>query len=505
MSTPPFTEDAASQDSDSERGDAAPHAGPGRMKGDLTQGPILKTLVYFAIPTLLANVLQSLNGTINTIWVGRLIGEGAIAATANANIVMFLVSSAAFGFGMAGTVKIGQRFGARDIDGARRTFGTAVGFCSVLMAAIAALGWVTAPGLLTLLGTPGEAYALALEYLRIIFLSMPFMMVSIILTMSLRGMGDSRTPLIFMGVTVGIDIVLNPILISGLGPFPELGIAGSAWATMAASFIAFVGMVIYVYAKDLPLRLRGREWALLKPRRDELGYIVTKGLPMGAQMAVMSASGLIMVGLVNEEGILMAAAYGAAMQLFTYIQMPSMAIGGAVSAMAAQFIGAGKWDRLDQVTRAGLIVNLVMTGTLTVVLLLFDRPALGLFLGSDSAAVPLGRHIQLLAGWNFMLFGITMVYSSTMRAGGAVIIPLIIIIVSLYPVRLGFYYLTYERLGADAIWLSFPVGAVASVALGWWFYHRTPWREKAIAETADEAREQANADGEPAGRANPSL
>ena len=89
------------------------------MRGDLTQGPVLRTLLVFAVPTLLSNILQSLNGTINSIWVGRLIGEEALAATANANIIMFLVASAAFGFGMAGTVKIGQRYGARAVDVAR--------------------------------------------------------------------------------------------------------------------------------------------------------------------------------------------------------------------------------------------------------------------------------------------------------------------------------------------------------------------------------------------------
>ena len=475
------------------------------MRGDLTQGPIYRTLILFSVPTLMANILQSLSGTVNSIWVGRLIGEDALAATANANIIMFLVASAAFGFGMAGTVKIGQRFGARDIDGARRTFGSAVGFAGIVMVVIAAIGWVGAPYLLDVLDTPGGAYALALTYIRLMFVSLPFMMVSVILTMGLRGTGDARTPLIFMGVTVGIDTIFNPMLISGFGPFPKLGIAGSALSTIIASLVSFVAMIVYVYRKDLPLRLRRAELKYLKPVREELNYIVVKGIPMGAQMLVMSAAGIIIVGLVNREGLMMTAAYGAAMQLFTYIQMPAMAIGGAVSAMAAQFIGAGKWDRLDGVTRSGVLVNFVMTGVLTAILLIFDRAALGLFLGPDSPAVPLGRHIQLVASWNFVFFGVTMVYSATMRAGNAVWIPLGIIAFTLYPVRLGFYFLTYSRLGADAIWWSFPIAAGASLVLGWWFYHYYGWRKHAIAETSEEAQEQVQADGQPAGRYAPNV
>jgi putative MATE family efflux protein len=475
------------------------------MRGDLTEGPIMRTLLMFSVPTLMSNVLQSLSGTVNSIWVGRLIGEDALAATANANIIMFLVASAAFGFGMAGTVKIGQRFGARDIDGARRTFGSAVGFAALVMVAIALLGWLGAPALLTLLDTPGNAYGLALTYIRLMFVSLPFMMVSVILTMGLRGTGDARTPLIFMGVTVGIDLVFNPMLISGFGPFPRLGIAGSAISTIIASLVSFVGMIFYVYGEDLPLRLRGAELRYLKPVREELNFIVLKGIPMGAQMLVMSAAGIIIVGLVNREGLMMTAAYGAAMQLFTYIQMPAMAIGGAVSAMAAQFIGARKWDRLDKVTNAGVLVNLLMTGVLTVILLVFDRAALGLFLGPGSEAVEIGRHIQLVASWSFVFFGVTMVYSATMRAGGAVMVPLIIIAIALYPVRLGFYFLTYGRLGADAIWWSFSISAFAGLILGWWFYRFSNWRKHAIPESSEEAQEQAQADGQPAGRYAPNL
>jgi len=475
------------------------------FRGDLTQGPIMPTLLFFAVPTLLGNMLQSLNGTINAIWVGRLIGEEALAATANANIVMFLVSSAAFGFGMAGTVKIGQRFGARNLDGARRTFGTAIGFSFVLTLAIAVIGWFGAPALLDALATPGEARAMALDYLRMIFVSMPVVMVSIILSMGLRGAGDARTPLIFMGMTVALDIVLNPLLIAGYGPFPALGIVGSALGMVIAAVVSFVAMVAYVYARDLPLRLRGAELRYLVPTADELRYIVAKGLPMGAQMLLMSANGIIVVGLVNREGLLTTAAYGAAMQLFTYIQMPAMAIGGAVSAIAAQYIGARKWHELDGVTRAGVWINFAMTGVLTAILLLFDRPALALFLGGDSPAVEIARHIQFLASWNFILFGVTMVMTATMRAGGAVWLPLVVLGIALYPVRLGFYWLTYGWLGADAIWLSFPVAALAALVLAWWAYRYSAWREHAHAESEDEAREQAQAEGQPAGRMVPDV
>ncbi|OYZ41061.1 MAG: MATE family efflux transporter [Novosphingobium sp. 16-62-11] len=465
----------------------------------------MRTLVLFSAPTLTSNILQSLNGSVNSVWVGQMLGEGALAATANANVVMFLVFAAAFGFGMAATVKIGQAFGARDVLAARRTFGSAVGFCVLLSLVVGTLGWVFAPQLLTAMAAPGETYGLALTYLRVIFVAMPASMVTVMLSMGLRGGGDASTPLKFMILSVVLDIALNPLLIAGFGPVPAMGIAGSALATAIASIASMIGIVGYVYWKDLPLRLRGAEWAWLWPRRDELGYILTKGLPMGAQMLVISAAGIVVIGLVNREGLLVSAAYGAALQLWTYLQMPAMAISAAVSAMAAQAIGAGLNERLGRITRAGVMLNLGLTGLLCAAILLFDRPALELFLGADSPAVDEARHIQFLASWSYVLFGITMVLFGTMRAGGVVWTPLIVLGIAMYPVRLGFYYAFYPTLGADALWLAFPVSSAVAVALSVYAYRQPQWRESARAVPAEECEEETHADADPAGRMAPNL
>lgn len=474
-------------------------------RSDLVRGPILRTMIVFSAPTLASNILQSLNGSINSIWVGRMLGESALAATANANVIMFLVFAAVFGFGMAATVKVGIAFGARDLDAARRTFGSAVGFCVMLALAVSVAGWLFAPALLRAMGTPGETFAFALTYLRVIFIAMPPTLVTVILAMGLRGAGDAATPLRFMVLTVGLDILFNPLLIAGIGPFPRMGIAGAATATTIAAFVSLLALVGYVYARDLPLRLRGRELRYLWPRRDELRYIVAKGLPMGAQMLLISAAGIIMLGLVNREGLMTSAAYGASLQLWTYLQMPAMAISAAVSAMAAQAIGAGLPGRLGAITRSGVLLSLVLTGLMTGLLLAFDRPVLELFLGPGSPAVDLARHIQFLASWSYLLFGVTVVLFGTMRAGGVVIAPLIVLGIAMYPVRLGFYALVYPLIGADAIWLAFPVGSMTALVLACAVYRRPGWRERTRAVPPGECAEETHADGEVAGRMAPAL
>lgn len=448
-----------------------------RLRGDLTQGPILRSLVLFSIPALIGNVLQTIGGSINAIWVAQMLGESAVAATANANMIMFLMFGTVFGFGMATTIKVGQYFGARDIDGARRNFGAGIGFCTALAVTIATLGWFFADPVLEIMATPEEAHEQALAYLRITFLAMPFTALSMMVSTGLRGAGDATTPMASMILTVVLAAALNPVLIGGFGPIPAMGIGGSALAGAIASLCGAAMMIATIYWRDLPLRLRGVELGYLLPRREELSFIVAKGLPMGAQTLLSSAAGLIMVGLVNREGMTTTAAYGAVMQLWNYIQMPAFAVGSAVSTMVAQNVGAGQHARVGRVTASGIWAVTAVTLFVSVLLLLFDRPVLVLFLGAGSdRAVDLARHIQFISIWAFLPTGLMMVLFSTLRAYGSVVSPLIIMFLAMYPGRLGFYELTYPLMGADALWWSYNAGAVTSAALTVLYYRFGPWR-----------------------------
>ena len=475
--------------------------------GDLTQGSIGPTLLKFALPTLASSILQSLNGTVNAIWVGRFLGEGALAATSNANMVMFLLTAFVFGFGMATTILIGQAWGRKDVDGARRVFGTGAGAFLLATIAIATAGYFLSESIFKLLGTPGDAAPLALAYLRVIFLAMPALLLLTLLMMALRGAGDSLTPLWFMIVAVALDSALNPVFILGLGPAPRLGIAGSATATLIANYTALLGLIAYVYVKDLPLRLRGRELSYLLPDKAILRTMFIKGLPMGIQMIVISLSALTLVGLINREGVDTTAAFGVALQLWTYVQMPAMALGAAVSAMVAQNIGAGKWERVNAITRVGVVQAVLITGGLIVLLTIADRAVLALFMGGDSPALPIAQHIHLVATWNFLLFGVMMVLFATVRANGAVWAPLIILAIGLVPVRFGYIYATYDWLGADSIWSSFPVTSFLNLLLAAGYYFFGGWRKARMTidqlPSEDECIEEAEAIREPGGALNP--
>jgi putative MATE family efflux protein len=457
---------------------------------DLTSGPIGKTLILFALPVLATNILQSLNGSANAIWVSHVLGEAALTATSNANQIMFLMLGAVFGLSMASNIMIGQAMGGRDMALAKRVIGTSTAFFIVVSLTVGALGVFLTPHILDAMGTPAEARADAIAYLRVIFSAMPFMYFFSYVMMAQRGTGDSRTPFYFSLVTVGLDVILNPMLITGFGPFPELGIAGSATATLLAQTVTLLAMIVHLYRKKSILVLRPGEFHLLIPDFGLIRSLVLKGLPMGFQMIVTSLAAVTMMSLVNKHGIHTSAAYGAAAQLWTYVQMPAMALGAAVSSMAAQNVGAGRMDRVERIARSGAAYALLFTAVPVVAIYLADPWVLRAFLPGDSPSLPIAVHINSIVLWGFIAFGMAFIFSGIVRATGAVWPPLLAMIVSLWGIRVPLANLLEPHIGAEAIWISFPIGSGATLVLAWAYYVWGGWRTSRMLPTTPPTTEE---------------
>ena len=443
---------------------------------NLTTGPIGSSLLLFALPILAGNIAQSLNGSVNAIWVGRFLGESALTATANANTIMFFLIGSVFGIGMAATILIGQAMGGRQIGQARQVMGTAASFFIGLSVLIAIAGQFASHLLLSAMDTPAASLPLADAYLRVIFLAMPLLYAFAFFSAALRGAGDARTPFRFLLLAVVLDIALNPLLIFGLGPLPALGIAGSAWATLVSQAMALLAMALYLRHKRHVLWLGRRDIALFIPSGVILRTLLVKGIPMGLQMVLISLAMIMMMSMVNAYGTDTAAAYGASMQLWTYVQMPAMAIGAACSTMAAQNVGARLWSRVEATTRYGVVFNFLLTGALIAPIIALDRWTLALFLPGASAALDIARHLNHIAVWSFLFFGVNFVVSGVVRSTGAVMVPLLILALTLWGVRIPFAHLLQPVLGADAIWWSFPVSALLAMLLSLAYYRWGRWR-----------------------------
>ncbi|MEY4576837.1 MAG: hypothetical protein RL701_1540 [Pseudomonadota bacterium] len=459
-------------------------SGPARSTQNLTEGPIARTLLLFTLPTLASSVLQSINASINAAWVGRLLGEHALTASANANSLIFLLLSAVFGLGLAATVLVGQSLGARNLEQAKRTIGTSITFFGGASVLVCGLGTVFATEVLRAMHTPEHALPLATAYLRVIFCALPGMYLYTFAMMALRGAGDAKTPFKFLLLSAALDIVLNPCLILGVGPLPRLGIAGSACATVIAQWVSLAALITHLYRNEHFLRLRRREAHYLKPDPAILRALLLKGIPMGLQVIVVSSSMLALISLVNRYGSRTTAAYGACLQLWSYIQMPAFAVGSAVSAMAAQNVGAQQWKRVGRVTQVGVAYNILLTGSLVMLVTLASHRAFAIFLGNNTEAIHIAEHIHTIVSWSFILFGVSFVLSSVMRATGAVVPPLVIVFIALWVVRISFAHWFMPRLHADAIWWSFPIGSAVSVALCGLYYRSGRWRRARLMSSA---------------------
>jgi putative MATE family efflux protein len=442
----------------------------------LTTGSVYRTLFTFTLPILAGNILQSINGSINAVWIGKFLGAAALTGANNANIVMFLLLGSVFGITLASTILIAQAYGAGKLDEAKRVTGTSASFFFVLSILVSIGGFFASPYILIWMGTPGDALAQGITYLKVMFLAIPASYAFFFVNGALRGAGDSKTPFKFLLLSVVLDVALNPLFIFGWGPIPALGIAGSGLATLVSQTVAFAALMAHVYRTRNPLAIHRGESHLLRVDWGVIRSIVFKGIPMGLQMVVLALSMVLFLRVVNRFGSDTAAAFAADMQLWNYVQMPALALGAAVSSMAAQNIGAGLWDRVRSTARAGVAFNFLMTGIPVILIYLTERQSVGVFLPSGSASVDIAIEINHIVLWSFQLFGITMVLSGVVRAAGAVMAPLIMLVIALLLVRAPLAEYGITHWGAEGVWWSFTISAMVAALLSIAYYSVGTWR-----------------------------
>ena len=224
---------------------------------------------------------------------------------------------------------------------------------------------------------------------------------------------------------------------------------------------------------------------------------------MGVQLMMISMAMIAMISMVNAFGVLTSSAYSAALQLWTYVQMPAMAIGAACSSMAAQNVGAGLWKRVDATARAGMLINVVLTGGLIVLIVLLDRHVLGWFLPTGSASLEVARHLNHIAIGSFLFFGVTFVLSGVVRSTGAVIAPMLILGIAMWGIRVPAAKWLQPVLGVNAIWWSFPISSAVSVIMILAYYQWGNWRKAHMLPTSSGPASAATPPDEDAQSATP--
>lgn len=288
---------------------------------------------------------------INSLWVGNLLGSEAFAAVTVATTIMVVVLAFVLGINNATLTIFAQLRGTDDRQKIHSYLSAFVFLLTVLSLILSIAGFVFTRPLLVLMNAPDSILEEAEIYLRINFAGTILLMGYNFISTALRAFGDSKTPLYFVFLATVLLTVLDPIFIAGF----DMGVAGAAYATVLAQSIAFIYSLFY-----LSKRYKNHSFRLRYPLWVEIKTILELGIPSGLQMVVIYAGITVILALVNTLGESAVAGFGAAQRLDNIVLLPAVALGTAVTAMAAQNIGAQQWDRVTRITKIGLIYNIAI-------------------------------------------------------------------------------------------------------------------------------------------------
>lgn len=443
-----------------------------------TRKPLWQTYLLFLAPMVLSNFLQSMSGTVNSIYIGQMLGTQALAAVSGMFPVIFFFIALVIGLGAGAGVLIGQAWGAREahmvkaITGATLLLGVLIG----LLAAV--LGSVFARQALQGLGTPADVLDDAVAYAHVMMWILPSMLVFVLFTQLLRGVSDTVSPLLALIVSTSVGLALTPALIRGWFGLPQLGIQSAAFAGLAGNLSAMAWLAWRLIRNNHPLAPDREFFAALRLDRAILGKVLRIGLPTGVQMIVLSLSELVILALVNQHGSQATAAYGAVTQIVNYVQFPALSIAITASILGAQAIGAGQLQRLAAILRTGLLINVCLTGGLIVLGYLLSHWLLGLFLTEDSTRA-MAEHLLHIMLWSLLVFGFQAIIGGIMRASGTVLVPVIIAIVCVVGVQLPAAYWLDGQYGLQGVWMAFPVAYLGMLVLQT-LYYKLVWQHQKI-------------------------
>ena len=427
---------------------------------------------------MLSNILQSMFGTINGIYIGQMIGVDALAAASVFFPAMFFFVAFVVGLSSGASVMIGQAWGAGQPDKVKAVAGTTLTVALLLATAIAMIGGLFSRQLLTALATPPNILDAANSYARIMMITMPVTFVFILLTAMMRGVGDTVTPLLALTASTVVGLAVTPALIRGWFGLPTLGVASAAIASTVSSLLTLVWLHFHLRRRRHALAF---DAAFLRAMRLDLTLLRTVlrlGIPPAIGMVVISLAELVLLGLVNGFGSHATAAYGAVNQVISYVQFPAISIAISVSIFGAQAIGRGNSGQVGVIVRTGLEMNLVLTGGLVALGYLFSRPLMGLFI-VDPAVLELAQELLHITLWSMVLFGMATVFSGAMRAGGTVWMPLLISIVAITLVEVPAAIVLSRTIGIKGVWIAYPV-TFATMFVLQMAYYGLVWRKRAV-------------------------
>jgi putative MATE family efflux protein len=467
-------------------------AKPIRSQTLLTEGSISLNLFRLAIPIIISNMLQTAYQVVDTFWVGRLSAQ-AVAAVSFCFPVSFLLIALGGGLPLAGTVLAAQYTGRGDDDAMNHVAAQTLLMVFLVSLVLAGFGYSVATPIMRLMGAAPEVLPDAVRFFQIGVLGFIFVFMFFAYQALMRGRGVVYPPTFIVFITVLINFVLDPLLIFGWGPFPRMGVAGSAMATLCTQALA-AGI-------GITLMIRGRHGIHLKcsnlrPDFALMHQIVRIGFPSSIEQSTQALGMTVMTMLVAGFGTIPVAAYGIGVRVMSCALIPALGLSVATSALVGQNIGADQLERAERTNLVSCSVAFIIL-TLAGVLAFFGAAAIARFFipHGGPATVQSAFFIRVIA-LSFGFIGVQQVLTGSLRGAGDTVAPMVLAMISLWMLRFPLAYIlsAHTTLHVRGIWYAFPVSTVASAAMaGYWFLWGG-WRDKRLLEEIEfqkQVREEA--------------
>ena len=447
---------------------------------DMTVGAPWKGIVAFTVPMLIGNIAQQLYSTVDSIVVGKYIGDNALAAVGSATPLLNMLLVLFIGISAGANIMVSQYFGAKNREGLSHTIGS-----SITVTAIACLGliFIAAPfihPILVMLNTPESIIDWCADYLMISLIGMAGMAYYNILSNILRGMGDSFSALIYLLVATVINIVLDVFFVA----YIDMGVGGVALATVIAQFISSVLCMIKLarMRENFDFGLR-----FLKPVGTYVKTLVRLGLPSGLTQAIFSSAMIVVQSLTNQFGEMFIAANVVIMRVDGFAMMPNLSFGTAMTTYAGQNVGAGLQDRVTKGAKQGTWLAVGCSTIITTAILFFGKSLMGIFT-ETTALVDLSYRLMLILAVGYIAVAVTQSLSGVMRGAGDTMTPMWISLITTIalrvPIAYGISFLTktaeLPHGRQECIQISLLTSWVIGAVLSFIFYRMGKWKDKAL-------------------------
>ncbi len=447
-----------------------------KFRQDLTQGSVGKQLIRFAVPFLLSNLLQAFYSVADMIIVGRLCGTHGITGVNIGSQINILVTGAAFGLAVGGTVLIAQYGGAKKFDEQKKTIGTLFTVYMILSVIFTVVMLLLDDTLLNLLKTPQVAFDEARNYYNICMSGMVFMFAYNVISAILRGMGDSKRPLYFVLIATIVNIIGDIILV---GPF-KMGAAGAAYATIGAQALSVVLSIIYLFKNHFFIGFSKNDF---KVDREKLKMLLKLGLPSSVQQVVVSFSFLTLTALINSlpNAEIASACQGIGGKVNSFAILPALAMSSAVSSMAGQNIGAGEIKRAKKTMTTGMGIAFAISIVVFAIVQLFPGQIISLF-DTNQAVIDTGADYLRFIALDYIFVPFVFCMNGLAIGAGYSNFALFNACFSSIIVRVPFAYLVvhFTNLGFNGIGLATGLASFASVIVGIIFVASGTWKTPKI-------------------------